>query len=177
MRDGADDMSAPYMGLYQEQRRNRNGLSVEDGGHHFTAAPLYLFLVVGKALAAREHIVHDDDSFSLDAACNIVVSFKDAFAALALVQALAFTVYIDIIQSGGEFLPVGRDVPVEPFEPLAVLYPVAARHEHDMTGSGVHRQGGHTSLEEVYAVVLSLFEGIESTAEPTLFFVKQPFVA
>ena len=51
------------MGLYQEQRRNRNGLSVEDGGHHFAAAPLYLFLVVGKALAAREHIVHDDDSF------------------------------------------------------------------------------------------------------------------
>lgn len=43
-----------------------------------------------------------------------------------------------------------------------------------MTGSGVHRQGGHTSLEEVDAVVLSLFEGIESTAEPTLFFVKQP---
>ena len=114
---------------------------------------------------------------SLDAACNIVVSFKDAFAALALVQALAFTVYIDIIQSGGEFITVGRDVPVEPFEPLAVLYPVAARHEHDMTGSGVHRQGGHASLEEVYAVVLSLFEGIESTAEPTLFFVKQPFVA
>ena len=36
---------------------------------------------------------------------------------------------------------------------------------------------GHTSLEEVDAVVLSLFEGIESTAEPTLFFVKQPFVA
>ena len=124
MRDGADDMSAPYMGLYQEQRRNRNGLSVEDGGHHFAAAPLYLFLVV------------------------IVVSFKDAFAALALVQALAFTVYIDIIQSGGEFLPVGRDVPVEPLEPLAVFYPVAAWHEHDMTGSGVHRQGGHTSLEE-----------------------------
>lgn len=92
------------MGLYQEQRRNRNGLSVEDGGHHFAAAPLYLFLVVGKALAAREHIVHDDDSFSLDAACNIVVSFKDAFAALALVQALAFTVYIDIIQSGGELV-------------------------------------------------------------------------
>ena len=116
------------MGLYQEQRRNRNGLSVEDGGHHFAAAPLYLFLVVGKALAAREHIVHD-----------IVVSFKDAFAALALVQALAFTVYIDIIQSGGEFITVGRDVPVEPFEPLAVLYPVAARHEHDMTGSGVCR--------------------------------------
>ena len=99
MRDGADDMSAPYMSLYQEQRRNRNGLSVEDGGHHFAAAPLYLFLVVGKALAARAHIVHDDDSFSLDVACNIVVSFKDAFAALALVQALAFTV-----QSHGKIL-------------------------------------------------------------------------
>ena len=146
MREGADDMSAPHMGFYQEQWRNRNGLPVEDGGHHFAAAPLYLFLVVGKALAAREHIIHDDDSFSPDVARNAVVPFKDSFAALAFVQALAFTVYIDIIQSGGEFLPVGRDVPVEPFEPLAVLYPVAARHEHDMAGSGVHRQGGHASL-------------------------------
>lgn len=92
------------MGLYQEQRRNRNGLSVEDAGHHFAAAPLYLFLVVGKALAAREHIVHDDDSFSLDVACNIVVSFKDVFTALALVQALAFTV-----QSHGKIL-IGKTV-------------------------------------------------------------------
>ena len=89
------------MGLYQEQRRNRNGLSVEDGGHHFAAAPLYLFLLVGKALAAREHIVHDDDSFSPDVSRDAVVPFKDAFIALALVQALALTVNIDIIQSGG----------------------------------------------------------------------------
>ena len=164
------------MGFYQEQRRNRDGLSVEDGGHHLAAAPFYLFLVVGKALAAREHIVHDDDSFSPDVSCDAVVPFKDALAALALVQALSFTVHIDILQPGGEFLPVGRDVPVEPLEPPAVLYPVAARHEHDMTGSGVHRQGGQASLEEVDAVILSLLEGIEGAAEHALFLAEQSFV-
>ncbi len=40
------------MGLYQDQGRNRDGLSIEDGRHDLAAAPFYFAFIVQKALSA-----------------------------------------------------------------------------------------------------------------------------
>ena len=164
------------MGLYQEQRRHRDRLPVEDGRHHLAAALFYFTFEIQQALAACEHVIDDDDSFSPDASRNAVVPFQNALASLALVQALAGIRHIHIVKSGGQFRPVGRDVPVKSLETLPVLYPVAARHEHDMARGRIQRQGRHASFEKRNAVVLSLLEGIEGTAELSLFFAEQLFV-
>ena len=169
-------MFAPYMGLYQEQGRHRDRLPVEDGRHHLAAAPFYFTFEIQQALAACEHVIDDDDSFSPDISRNAVVPFQNALASLALVQALACIRHIHIVKSGGQFRPVGRDVPVKSLETLPVLYPVAARHEHDVARVRIQRQGRHASLEKRNAVVLSLLEGIEGSAELALFFAEQPFV-
>ena len=164
------------MGLYQEQRRHRDRLPAEDGRHHLAAAPFYFTFEIQQALAACEHVIDDDDSFSPDVSRNAVVPFQNALASLALVQALAGIRHIHIVKSGGQFRPVGRDVPVKSLETLPVLYPVAARHEHDVARGRIQRQGRHASLEKRNAVVLSLLEGIEGSAELSLFFAEQPFV-
>ena len=142
-----------------------------------TTAPFYFAFIVQKALSACKNIIYDDDSFSPDVPGDAVVPFQYAPVSLAFVQALPNIRHIHIVQSGGEFRPVLADIPVQPFEPLSVLYPVAAWHEHDVARGRIHRQGCHASLEEGDAVVLSLLEGIEGTAKLALSFTEQSIVA
>ena len=81
----------------------------------------------------RQHVVYDDNLFSLDIPDDVVITFEDTvLRTLGLVQALAGLEHVHVVQPRGQIRPVRADVPVEPFEPLAVFYPVTARHEHDM---------------------------------------------
>ena len=76
-------------------------------------------------------------------------------------QAFPFVEHIDIIQPRCQFLTVLADIPVEPFEPLPVFYPIAARHEHDMVRLSIRLQGGHARLEELDAVSFAILEQVE----------------
>lgn len=67
-------------------------------------------------------------------------------------------------------------IPVQPLEPLFILYPVAARHEHDMIRLAVRLYGGHTCLEKLDAVYLSLLEPVDGTAECPLCFIEKIIV-
>lgn len=68
----------------------------------------------------------------------MVDSFEDAVVA-TLGRVLVFPrfAHIDIAQSRCQFRPVLADIPVGTFEPAAIFYPVAARHEHDVIGLAV----------------------------------------
>jgi hypothetical protein len=69
------------------------------------------------------------------------------------------------------------DVPVEPFEPLTVFYPVATRHEHYMVRSLFQLQGIHTRFKELDSVYISLFELVDGMAESPLFIIEQRIVS
>lgn len=167
----------PDRRLYQQQRWHGNGLAVENGGYHLAATPFYLLLVVGHALPSRQHVVDDDDFFPFDVPDDVVVPFEDTvLRALGLVQALARLEHIHVIQPRSQIRPVFADVPVKPFEPLTIFYPVAARHEHDMVRLLFQLQGGHAGLEELDAVYLAILEPVKRTAERTLLIVKQGVV-
>ncbi len=171
------DMAAPDVHFYQEQRRHGECPAVEDSRYHLAAAPFYLLFVVGYALPGREYIVYDDNLFPFDIPGNEVIPFEDTvLAAFGFMQALARLEHIDIVQPRSQLRPVLADVPVEPFEALAVFYPVAARHEHDMIGFAVRLQGGHTCLEELDAMYLPALELVDRTAERPLLVVEQRVV-
>ena len=68
-------------------------------------------------------------------------------------------------------------IQVEPFEPLAVFYPVATRHEHDMVRSLFQLQSIHARFKELDSVYISLFELVDGTAESPLFIIEQRIVS
>ena len=51
--------------------------TIENGGHHLAAVPFYFLLVVGHTLSGRQHIVNDNDFFSLYITGNLVIPLKD----------------------------------------------------------------------------------------------------
>lgn len=67
------DTVAPYRHPDDGHRRHGKRLSIENGGHHLAAVPFYFLLVVGHTLSGRQHIVNDNDFFSLYITGNLVI--------------------------------------------------------------------------------------------------------
>lgn len=71
------DTVAPYRHPDDGHRRHGKRLSIENGGNHLAAVPFYFLLVVGHTLSGRQHIVNDNDFFSLYITGNLVIPLKD----------------------------------------------------------------------------------------------------
>ena len=67
------DTVAPYRHPDDGHRRHGKRLSIENGGHHLAAVPFYFLLVVRHTLSGRQHIVNDNDFFSLYITGNLVI--------------------------------------------------------------------------------------------------------
>lgn len=171
--DGTGETASPYPCLDKQRTRYCNGLAVEYGRHHLAAAPFYLLLVVGNALPGGQHVVDDDNLFSLDIPCDAVVPFEDTvLLPFGFMQAFSWLEHIDIVQPRRQFRAVGTDIPVQTLEPPEIFYIRTARHEHDMIGLAVRLQGFHASLEKLDAVYFPLLELIDGTAERPLLVIN-----
>lgn len=76
------DTVAPYRHPDDGHRWHGKRLSIENGGNHLAAVPFYFRLVVGHTLSGRQHIVNDNDFFSLYITGNLVIPLYNLLAVL-----------------------------------------------------------------------------------------------
>ena len=76
------DTVAPYRHPDDGHLRHGKRLSIENGGNHLAAVPFYFLLVVGHTLSGRQHIVNDNDFFSLYITGNLVIPLYNLLAVL-----------------------------------------------------------------------------------------------
>lgn len=162
-------LDIPDVHSQYEQRRNFHRLPIEDGGCYPSAAPFYLFLVLGYALPGGHHVVHDDDVFPFYIAGDAIVPFEDTFfAAFYLMQAFACSGYHHIVQPRGHLRAMRGYVLVQTAEAADVFLTAAARHEHDMQVFLLQMQGFHAGFEESHSVDFTVLESEQRMAEHPL---------
>ena len=93
------DTVAPYRHPDDGHRRHGKRLSIENGGHHLAAVPFYFLLVVGHTLSGRQHIVNDNDFFSLYITGNLVIPLPSASCRLSRASQITVS-YSPDVRSG-----------------------------------------------------------------------------